>query len=85
MNKQRHETLPLFPLLYFLILRMVLEAHTAKVLVFDSLERLPSDNNSEITDEDKASFNSLGRSKAVQISPRRPQHAPTKASVRSGS
>ena len=70
---------------YFLMLRMVFEAHTARVLVLDSLERRPSDSSSEMTDEVRASFKFCGRSNAVQISPRRPQQAPTRESVRSGS
>ena len=67
------------------MLRMVLEAHTAKVLVFDSFDRRPSDKRSTKWGDARASLSSCGNWKAVQISPNNPQHAPTRPSVRSGS
>ena len=70
---------------HLLILRIVLEAHTDNVLVLDSLDRRPSERSSEMTEDDNASLRFCGNSKAVQISPKRPQQAPTRASVRSGS
>lgn len=60
---------------------MVFEAHTANVFVFATFDLRPSCNNS--WNDGESNQGRTGAPNAVQMSPKRPQHAPTRLSIRS--
>lgn len=82
-NKNQFQTNLLYLLGHFLKFRIFLDAHTAKVFVFEVFERLPSCSSSWKHGVSQSGTTSAP--KAVHKSPKRPQQAPTRLSVLSGS